>query len=264
MRGCGPVFAGLLAAPAYLASAAGEMERRSCRGKGRGKLCGMAAGCSILPPPPADGELKNSGAGHDAAAVVQATAQGIVAMAKLGWWGTFWLNRFSQPASDRSIYRQVQATIPRRVLEIGLGTLVRAERLLSLLQTIGPEEGVQYVGLDRFEGRLPGDPPGVTLKQAHQRLRPLARVQLWPGSADTSLSRLCNHLGLFDLVLVSADNEPQHLQRSWFFIQRVVNAQTTILVETAAKTGGGATLWQPLEKSHLDSLAARTLNRRAA
>ena len=190
MRGCGPVFAGLLAAPAYLASAAGEMERRSCRGKGRGKLCGMAAGCSILPPPPADGELKNSGAGHDAAAVVQATAQGIVAMAKLGWWGTFWLNRFSQPASDRSIYRQVQATIPRRVLEIGLGTLQRTERLLSLLQTIAPEEGVQYVGLDRFEGRLPGDPPGVTLKQAHQRLRPLARVQLWPGSADTSLSDL--------------------------------------------------------------------------
>ena len=205
-----------------------------------------------------------SGAGHDAAAVVQATAQGIVAMAKLGWWGTFWLNRFSQPAGDRSIYRQVQATIPRRVLEIGLGTLGRAERLLSLLQTIGPEAGVQYVGLDRIEGRLPGDPPGVTLKQAHQRLRPLARVQLWPGSADTSLSRLCNHLGLFDLVLVSADNEPQHLERSWFFIQRVVNAQTTILVETAAKTRGGATLWQVLEKSQLDALAARTLQRRAA
>ena len=154
--------------------------------------------------------------------------------------------------------------IARRVLEIGLGTLQRTERLLSLLQTIAPEEGVQYVGLDRFEGRLPGDPPGVTLKQAHQRLRPLARVQLWPGSADTSLSRLCNHLGLFDLVLVSADNEPQHLERSWFFIQRVVNAQTTILVETAAKTRGGATLWQVLEKSQLDALAARTLQRRAA
>jgi len=185
-------------------------------------------------------------------------------MAKLGWWGKFWLSRFSQPAADRSIYRQVQATIPRRVLEIGLGTLVRTERLLSLLQSLAPQEEVQYVGLDRFEGRLPEDPPGVTLKQAHQRLRPLARVQLWPGSADTSLSRLCNHLGLFDLVLVSADNEPQHLERSWFFIQRVVNSQTTILVETAAKNRGGTSLWQTLEKSQLDALAASTLKRRAA
>ena len=73
--------------------------------------------------------------------------------------------------------------------------------------------GVHFVGLDRFEGRLPSDPPGVTLKQAHQRLHALAKVQLVPGNVDGSLSRLCNHLGVFDLVLVSADNDQRHLER---------------------------------------------------
>jgi hypothetical protein len=58
MQCCGPVSAGLPETPAYLASAAGEMECRPCRGKGRGKVCGMAAACSILPPPRADGELR--------------------------------------------------------------------------------------------------------------------------------------------------------------------------------------------------------------
>jgi CheY-like chemotaxis protein len=74
--------------------------------------------------------------------------------------------------------------------------------MLGLLRSAHPGTDLHYVGLDRFEGRLPEDPPGVTLKQAHQRLHGLARVQLVPGNVDTSLSRLCNHLGAFDLVLM--------------------------------------------------------------
>jgi hypothetical protein len=96
------------------------------------------------------------------------------------------------------------------------------------------------------------------LKQAHQRLHSLAKVQLVPGSADGSLSRLCNHLGVFDLVLVSADNDQRHLDRSWFFIQRLVNAQTTVLVE------GEAGAWKQVAKARIDELAARTVLKRAA
>ena len=141
-------------------------------------------------------------------------------MKKLGWFGRLWLTRFSQPAGERVVYRAVQQRQPKRILELGLGTLKRSERVLAVARSVG-DGGLHYVGLDRFEGRLPSDPPGVTLKQAHQRLHALAKVQLVPGNADGSLSRLCNHLGVFDLVLVSADNDQRHLERSWFFIQRL-------------------------------------------
>jgi len=185
-------------------------------------------------------------------------------MRKIGWFRKLWLSRFSKPAGERPVYRLIQRKQPKRILELGIGTLVRSERLLGLAGAIAGETAVHYVGLDRFEGRLPTDPPGVSLKQAHQRLHALARVQLVPGNVDSSLSRLCNHLGVFDLVLVSIDNDARHLERSWFFIQRVVNAQTTVLVEVAGGGAGGTTVWKAIDKPRIDELAGRAVLKRAA
>lgn len=184
-------------------------------------------------------------------------------MATLGWFGTVWLSWFSQPAGDRSLFRLVRRERPRRILELGLGTLRRTERMLALVQAAGGDE-THYVGLDRFEGRLPGDPPGVTLKEAHRRLVRFGRVQLVPGTADAALARLCNHLGTFDLVLVAAENDPRHLERSWFFLQRLATARTTVLVETPVAGRGGATAWKRIDKPRIDELAARSIQKRAA
>jgi hypothetical protein len=178
------------------------------------------------------------------------------AMAKIGWAGAFWLARLSRPAGERVIYRQVFRQTPTRILEIGLGTLSRTERLLRAAGRAAGE--VTYVGLDRFEGRAVTDPPGVSLKQAHQRLASLGRVRLVPGNADTSLARLCNQLGQFDLVLVSADNDERHLERAWFFMQRLLTQETTVLVEPSA----GAT-WTPLPRARINEFAARAIVRRA-
>ena len=184
-------------------------------------------------------------------------------MKRFNWFGTLWLTRFSKPAGERQIYRLVRGKSPKRILELGLGSLERTDRVLSFAGSSGGDQ-VHYVGLDRFEGRLPSDPPGVTLKAAHQRLHSLGRVQLVPGNVDTSLARLCNHLGVFDLVLIAADNDPRHLERSWIFIQRLINATTTLLVETPDGAKAGRTLWKAIDKRRVDELAARTIQRRAA
>lgn len=184
-------------------------------------------------------------------------------MKKFGWLGTLWLTRLSKPAGERPIYRLVRSKSPKRILELGLGTLDRTARLLAFARSSAGDQ-LHYVGLDRFEGRLPSDPPGVTLKAAHQRLHALGRVQLVPGNVDTSLARLCNHLGVFDLVLVAADNDPRHLERSWFFIQRMMNASTTVLVETPDGAKPGTTVWKAIDKRRVDELATRTIQRRAA
>lgn len=174
-------------------------------------------------------------------------------MAGLGLARRFWLTRLSQPAGERILYRHVLATRPRRILEIGLGLLVRSERLLLTAGRGGP---AQYVGLDRFEGRAPGDPPGVSLKTAHTRLHPLGRVQLVPGNVDTALARMCNHLGTFDLVVVSADTDERHLARAWFFMPRITTPATTVFVESRAATGSA---WVTLPRRRLDELAATAL-----
>jgi hypothetical protein len=97
----------------------------------------------------------------------------------------------------------------------------------------------------------------VSLKQAHQRLHGKARVQLVPGNIDSALARVCNHLGVFDLVVISAANDERHLARSWFFLQRITNPQTTVFVESASRT------WSVLSKAKIDEMAARSVLQRA-
>lgn len=180
-------------------------------------------------------------------------------MATLGFFRRLWLTRFSRPAGERVIYRHLLRTPARRILELGIGLLVRTERVLQTAAA-GQQGPIQYVGLDRFEGRAPTDPPGVSLKQAHQRLHTLGKVQLVPGTVDTSLSRLCNHLGSFDLVLVAAENDERLLERSWFFLQRLITPQTTVFVESKA-VGGSS--WQLMSKPRIDELAAKSVLKKA-
>ena len=178
-------------------------------------------------------------------------------MARLGLLQRLWLARLSQPAAERVIHRHVLRQPPARMLEIGLGLLARTERMLAAAAAAA---AVQYVGLDRFEGRAASDPSGVTLKEAHRRLNKLGRVQLVPGNVDTSLARLVNHLGVFDLVVISADNDERHLERCWFFLQRVTTVATTVFLE---RRDGAATRWTTLPKARIDELAAQTVLRRA-
>ena len=178
------------------------------------------------------------------------------AMATISWMGSLWLTRLSRPAGERPVYRQISRQRPSRILEVGLGLLVRTERLLRLAGRVAGE--VSYVGLDRFEGRGSGDPPGVTLKEAHRRLHAFGRVRLLPGNPDTALARCCNQLGKFDLVLVSADHDPRHMERAWFFVQRLLTAEATVLCQPAASAG-----WTVLPRGRIDELAARTILRKA-
>jgi hypothetical protein len=177
-------------------------------------------------------------------------------MGRLGMIRSLWLTRLSKPAAERPLYRHALKTPPRRILELGVGTLARTERLLEVATSAIPAGDVTYVGLDRFESRGPSDPPGVSLKEAHQRLHGRVRVQLVPGNVDSALARVCNHLGIFDLVVISAANDERHLSRSWFFLQRVTGPTTTVFLES---TGG----WSVLPRQKVDELAARAVLARA-
>ena len=168
-----------------------------------------------------------------------------------------WLTRLSGPAAERPLLRQILQQRPARILELGLGTLERAERLLRIAADLGP---VHYVGLDRFEARSPGDPVGVTLKEAHQRLHGLGKIQLVPGNADTTLARVCNQLAMVDLVLISSSNDQQSLTRCWFFLQRLVRPDTVLMQELVRDASHS---WQEVSHERLADLASQTILRRA-
>ncbi|MBT6920753.1 MAG: hypothetical protein HN985_13620, partial [Planctomycetaceae bacterium] len=114
-------------------------------------------------------------------------------MAPIGIFKKIWLLRNARSAGERPLVRSILEGKPTKILELGLGELERTPNMLSMAARIsdGP---IHYVGFDRFEARMPDEPPGVTLKQAHSCLQKFGRVQLVPGSPDSTLARLCNHL----------------------------------------------------------------------
>lgn len=182
---------------------------------------------------------------------------GSVTVSGFGFFRRVWLTRFSRPAADRPLMRELLRQRPAKILELGLGTLDRTERLLRIAASLRP---MHYVGLDRFEARLPDDPPGVTLKEAHRRLHGIGRIQLVPGNADSTLARLCNHLGSFDLVLIAASTDRQNLTRCWFFLQRLIRPETVVMQESIRDTEAH---WQVVSHHRVADLASQTILRRA-
>ena len=144
----------------------------------------------------------------------------------------FYLAYFSYPSSDRVLYRLVLRHLPRNILEIGLGQGVRAGRLLELICGQISADQVLYTGIDLFEARPPQFGQKLPLKQMYQILRQTgARIRLYPGDPYSVLSQRANQLGPVDLLIVSAPHDPQSLADAWFYIPRMLQPESLVLVE---------------------------------
>lgn len=167
-----------------------------------------------------------------------------------------YLSYFSQPASDRGLYRLLGKGQVSKILELGIGDGTRTLRMLELAAHRQPPAAVSYTGVDLFEARTEADGPGMSLKSAHQRLKATgARVRLAPGDPYSALARIANELGAVDLMLIAADQNGPSLARAWFYVPRLLHAETQVFVEESQSDE---------QKSRLVRLTAFDINQRAA
>lgn len=171
-----------------------------------------------------------------------------------GLFGKIWLNNFVKPVEERVLMRHVLENEVTRILEIGVGTLERTERLLGAVAS----RPIRYVGIDPFESRSPADSPGVSLKEAHRRLNQRGQIQLVPGPVDTTLARVCNHIGVFDMVMVAGGLDERALERVWFFVRRLVRPASAVFHQS---TDGK---WKALSHDELDARSRQVIGRQAA
>ena len=161
-------------------------------------------------------------------------------MRQAGWLRSAYLTRLSHPAQDRRIYQTLFQRRVRALLEIGMGTGLRTGRMLeAALHERTPAE-LRYIGVDLFEAR---EKPqvGLTVKQAHQLLSGWGvSTRLIPGDAYTALSRTANSLGPVDLVVISAGQNPDSLGKAWFYLPRLLHAESQVFLEEQI----GAGTWQ--------------------
>jgi hypothetical protein len=176
-----------------------------------------------------------------------------------------YLSLLSSPKEERQLCRAVSRLKAKRILEVGVQQGTRADRLLQVARCFHERNAIHYVGIDLFETR-PVEQPGLTLKQAHQRLRPLAgKIHLLPGDPFSAFERVVNHMAATDLVVVSADQDRESLQRAWFYVPRILHDTSEVFLAEEAQEEGRVR-YHRLSRLEILSLAKKAggVRRRAA
>jgi hypothetical protein len=171
---------------------------------------------------------------------------------------------FSKPIADRAIYRAIRLVRPKSIVEIGLGTGQRAARAIALAARLRPGERIAYTAVDLFEAS-PSGRPALGLKKAHHLLSATgAKVQLVPGDPFSALARTANSLMCTDLLIVSADQTGESLDRSWFYVPRMLHDASVVMIESPPHGDQGGAAFEQLAKSDVASRYVGDLRRRAA
>jgi hypothetical protein len=170
---------------------------------------------------------------------------------------------FAKPAAERCLYRAARRHRVAKILEIGVGDVRRAARLVQLASHIVSDDAtICYTGIDLFEASP--NRAKLPLKTAHQRLVGTgAKIKLIPGTPFDALAQTANSHLQTDMVIIAADVDQQSLGRAWFYIPRMLHDNTVVFHErTDAKTG--ETSYQRLSPVDIKSLIETVEQQRAA
>lgn len=184
-------------------------------------------------------------------------------MSQLGSLKHAYLAYFSQPSTDRILYRALDKCPVRKILELGVGDGLRAQRLLAIALRNAPDAQLCYTGVDLFEDR-PVGADRIALKQVYQQLRQQrVKVQLVPGDPLTALARISNDISGVDLVVVAGDQDPDSMAQAWMFLPRMIHAGTRVFRQGTA-ADGGLQDFAEMSLQKLDELAFWRRRRRKA
>ena len=192
---------------------------------------------------------------------ISSEPQGTRPVPAAGFLKSTYLRYFAKPVHDRRLFSLIHRHQIDSIVELGVGTGVRAVRMIELAQRHAAE--VRYAGIDLFEAR-PDAEQGMSLKQAYKTLRATgAKVQLVPGDPFSSLARAANSLMGTQLLLISADQDEQSLERAWFYIPRILAPQPLVLIERKG-VDQAKPKYEQLTPAEIDALAGSNQQRRRA
>ncbi len=171
---------------------------------------------------------------------------------------------FAKPVAARPIFRTIRKIRAGHIVGIGLSDGELARKMILFARQETTRSRVRFTGIDLFELR-PDSQPHLPLKQAHRILHATgARVRLVPGDPFAALARCANSLLDTDLVVIESNQLGPAMDRAWFYVPRMLHAQSLVLVEEAG-TGGKEACYQVLDVAAVQQLAtAATPQRRAA
>lgn len=139
---------------------------------------------------------------------------------------------------------------------------LRTRRMLELVRRLHGCDGLCYTGIDLFESS-PAN-ARLSLKSAHCLLQAIGgRIRLVPGDPFSALSRAANSIGACDLIVISADQRGESLDRAWFYVPRLLHAATGVYLGEPGEDGG-TSRFAPLGHDEILGRAQAATPRRTA
>lgn len=177
-------------------------------------------------------------------------------MARLSWTQRLYWRYLSKPVSERDLFLHVLENPVGSVLELGIGSGDRVQRLLPLLQKPEGIQQVRYAGVDPFES-APQGTPHLNLKQAHRMLAELGvKAHLIPGDIRSALQRVAHTVLPSDLVIIDGewgvDSDAGKAIETW--LPRLCHANSTIF---ASNKRGDKLLSVPVPATAVDQSSLR-------
>lgn len=164
-------------------------------------------------------------------------------------------NYFSKPAHYRAVFRRIKKTGLKSIVQLGIGSGDTAKRMIAAAQKVNPDVQVHFTGIDLFEAR-PADQEKCTLIDAHRMFNETgAKPKLMPGDPMSALSRIANSITKADLMIVSADQDLDSLDRAWFYVPRFLADDAVVLIEERIDDNKFEFEW--LNKHDVEKLAKR-------
>ena len=118
------------------------------------------------------------------------------------FWSTWKLLRFSQPAGNRPLYRELKGRTVESVLEVNVGSGERSRTVVQWLRDQGNAGPLRYAAIDPFEM---GEGERISLKGFHSEMGKLG-VKPLPvpdtGNLAVSLKRVAHTIGAVDVLVL--------------------------------------------------------------
>ena len=163
---------------------------------------------------------------------------------------------FSKPAHYRSVFRAIRKTRVKSIVQIGIGSGELAKRMIATAQKANPDQSIQFTGVDLFEAR-PVDQEKCSLIDAHRMFNETGvKAKLMPGDPYSALSRIANSISNADLLIVSADQDLECMEKAWFYVPRFLSEKAIILIESVVAQDKFVFDW--LERNEVQQMAQKS------
>jgi hypothetical protein len=177
-------------------------------------------------------------------------------MARLSWTQRLYWRYLSKPVSQRALFLHAIEKPIGSILEIGIGSGERIQKVLSLCNLPEGVSQLRYAAVDPFESAGPSV-PHMNLKAAHRMLSEYGvKAHLIPGEPSNALARVAHTVLPSDLIIIDGgygtDSAQGKAIADW--LPRLCHAQSTIF---ASATPGGNLVSIPLPATAVDHAALR-------